>query len=184
MHQIPQDSPIIIEPEDVLTGTITCRWSLRLNLAHSKTLGNGNMSNRVSPRFDIIELILDRHGNQDEGSDRNDGSQCRSLILTLIYGDKENWLSSTRILKPARKTKSSSIDEDQSKDERHSTRLQWLEIDVCLALERLKQAQEEPEDEQSKDHSPHRRNTSHCHINSDDVTHQLCLACWHGKTRV
>src|ERR1700683_3762811 len=73
----PPDSPVIVEPEDVLTGTITCRQSLRLNLTHSETLGNGNMSNRVSPRFNIIKPILDRN--------RNNGSQCRSSILTLIY---------------------------------------------------------------------------------------------------
>ena len=51
----PLDHPPLVGPRDMSYSSITRRWSERLRLVLLKTLGNGDMSNRVSPGFDIEE---------------------------------------------------------------------------------------------------------------------------------
>jgi hypothetical protein len=57
-HEAPDnllDPPPLVGPGDMSYSSVTRRQSERLRLVLPETLGNGDMSNRVSPGFDLEE---------------------------------------------------------------------------------------------------------------------------------
>ena len=66
--------PVMGGPRDMSYSSVTYRQSEWLHLVLSETLDNSDMSNRVSPRFDLEEPEVSRISDQNERSIRNSGS--------------------------------------------------------------------------------------------------------------
>ena len=120
--------PVMGDPRDMLYSSVTCRRSEWLCPVLSKTLGDGDMSNRVSPRFNMKEPEVGRISDQNEGSVRNNDSQCRSLILTPVLGVEESRSSLIHTSRQLPESRSPTNDGNQSGSEQRSMKVQMLEL--------------------------------------------------------
>src|SRR6202044_1245595 len=95
-------------------------------------VGLRDMSNRVSPKFNIEEPEVSCTSDQNEGSIRNSGSQCKSSNLTPISEIEESRLSPTHASRQSRESRSPTNNGNQSGSEQRSMKLQMLELEARL----------------------------------------------------
>src|SRR6202167_4234649 len=160
VHEAPDnllDPPPLVGPRDMSYSSITRKRSEQLRSVLPETLGNDDMSNRVSPRFDLEEPEVSRISNRNERSARNSGSQRKSSNSTPILEIEESRSSLIRASRRSHESRSPTNNGNQSGSEQRSMKLQMLELEARLASERLKQAQEEFEEERSNLRSPDNR---------------------------
>src|ERR1700723_2997191 len=74
----PLDPPPVKAPGDIPNSSVARRQSERLRPVLPETLGNDDMSNRVSPGYDLEEQQRGRTSVRNERSVRNSGSQRKS----------------------------------------------------------------------------------------------------------
>ena len=164
----PLDPPPVVGLGDMSYSSVARRRSERLRPVLPETLDNDDMSNRVSPGFDLEEPEVGRTSDRNERSVRNSGSQRKSSNSTPIPGIEESRSSPIRASRRSRESRSPTNDGNQSGSEQRSMKLQMLELEARLASERLKQAQEEFEEERSNLRSPDNRGSRRSHHNSGD----------------
>src|SRR6202046_4887688 len=137
-HKAP-DNPLdplpLVGPRDMSYSSITRRQSERLRPVLPETLGNNDMSNRVSPGFDLEEPEVGCISDQNERSVRNSGSQCKSSNSNPILGIEESRSSPIRTSRRSCQSRSPTNDGNQSGSEQRSMKLQMLELEARLASE-------------------------------------------------